>query len=368
METNFALRLNSLTPIIINPKGDVLSTLLAQIENVVIDSLLKTFGLDELLRSQYGDYLKKIGTTLIEYQQDPAAVEAMLESKAQAYIQSTRDGFVDNAKTMASEQLFKLGSLLNNKIGHKLDFATKYLPKSPQELAHANSLEDVVDSEAIKNDIESAADGALAGLATVALQKTNVCEWANKAIDIAQGAQKVCDQIEQISNLPSVAKEALIAEGDRIVQQYSSQLCPNYQPSSELIKLTGKNINTIDLKLEAKQVIGLILNEVWFSVRAEFVAGFDNLQNFLRRLINAIKTGFKQAMAQYGNILRQGFSAAIDDLISTVQDRLISLFSRTLKRIKDVLQKAAPSLLAVQSSQSSTCAALCLRTILSVSL
>lgn len=66
METNFALRLNSLTPIIINPKGDVLSTLLAQIENVVIDSLLKTFGLDELLRSQYGDYLKKIGTTLIE--------------------------------------------------------------------------------------------------------------------------------------------------------------------------------------------------------------------------------------------------------------------------------------------------------------
>ncbi len=157
---------------------------------------------------------------------------------------------------------------------------------------------------------------------------------------------KVRKSEEGLEVLESVDKKAVLKADKKARAEYEKKLAREYYTSPKFIKDTAKAAGMVGLAMGARQALGLIFTEIWFSVKEEFnkLTGDFNLKEFLNSLGNGVKNGFEKAKLKYRELISKFFSGAMSGMLSSLTTTLCNIFFTTAKNIVRVIRQTYASL------------------------
>ena len=100
-------------------------------------------------------------------------------------------------------------------------------------------------------------------------------------------------------------KKNLVEEYRRSEKATNKKINQIYYTSSQFLKDTTKAAGTVGLQMGARQTVGLIFTEIWFSVKEEFDHVYMpfEMNVLLTAVGNGIKKGFNNAKIKYKELL-----------------------------------------------------------------
>lgn len=153
-------------------------------------------------------------------------------------------------------------------------------------------------------------------------------------------------RLERLEQLESVDTDRLAAR-DRVARrEYESRLARTYYTSPKFLKDTARAALKRGTQLGIRQAVGLILAEVWFSVREEFPrivakmkADFD-IKVFIQGIIQTIKRAFNRVKAKYKEIISAYKQGLLAGYLSSISSTVINIFATTAKNVGRILRES----------------------------
>ncbi|MGL6229261.1 MAG: hypothetical protein ACRC3J_08660 [Culicoidibacterales bacterium] len=315
----------------------VLSNLFEQYEYVIVESLMTTFGLDWLVKDQYGGDVDTIHNVR-KIDQDK-----QLTYKNQVNAATYQANSVYDSKTYHHDERF-IQQRRNNKQaqlqGQLRDSYTgkRFTWNDRVDLDHTISAKEIHDDRG--RILANVKGEDLANQATN-LNATNMrTNRTKKAETMDRFMTKYANEYSDLE------KSQMKAADNQARHAYEVQLAQAYYTSPKFAKDLSLASGKTALKMGTKQVLGFIFAEMWFAVKKEFDQ-FDNqfdLKAILTAIGRGIKQGFAQAQKKYHSLFKRFLSSSLAGALASLTTTLCNIFFTTAKNTVKIIRLSYASL------------------------
>lgn len=323
-----------------DPNMPVMDLLFQQYKRVIVESLITSFGLDFLVKDQYGGDVDTIHNV-----RQVGQVPEMAYKNAQNAAAYKNHGDYDNNEyhndpryRKIREQLKKqkeAGVLRDAYTGDKVDRNGK------------TDLDHVISAHEIHND----RGRVLAGIKGTDLAN---CEENLKATNPHTNRTKKDGTIDQLlerrgDEYSDKQKEKMREVDAAARKDYNAKLAAAYYTSPHFAKDLTLAAANVGLRMGVRQALGFVFAEMWFAVEQEFQAcdakdePFD-LGDFLGRIGRGIQRGFENAKQKFPDLFSKFFSGATAGVLASLTTTLCNIFFTTAKNVVRVIRQSYASI------------------------
>lgn len=337
MEQVGRLNLNNIE---VEDSGNLFTTLVNSYEKIIMESILVSFGLDIFIKDQHGGDVDTIHNVR-EIGKDPEMTYKSQKNK-EIYETTPKYDSKVHGVTVRKDKAFvttKNNYKKERELGNSYD---EYTGKKFETVSGAD-LDHVVPIEKIHSD----RGRILAGVDTkdLANSKENL-KITNSSLNRSKSNLTNEDFIEKKgkNNALDTETQKRMKKLDKIAKKnIDAKLYKEYYKlnfSSPFVKDTFKASSSLSMKMGMKQVIGLVITEVWFAVKEDlenFSTSNTLKENFLQ-LKDTIEKAFSKAKEKYKDFINKFKEGAIAGLLSSLTTTICNIFFTTAKNIVKIFR------------------------------
>ena len=338
METYVASVVKGYSPAL---EENVMKSIFSQYERVVIESLITSFGLDFIFKDKYGGdvdtihNVRKIGTdSEMEYKN--AANEAAYNSKGEydSHSYHSHKDYIRINREVSEQR--KSGVLTDSYTDEKIARNGK------------SDLDHVISSKEIHED-----RGRI--LAELKGEDLANCESNLKATNPHTNRTKKADSMDTFldkhgDEYTEEQKNNMREKDTAARSDYNAKLERAYYTSPKFAKDLSKAAAVNGAKMGAKQALGFIFAEIWFSVKEEFRKLDDtsdsemDIGGTLRAIGNGVKQGLENAKAKYKDLFERFISGSVAGALSSIATTICNIFFTTAKNVVKIIRMSFVSM------------------------
>lgn len=356
-------------------------SIFTQYENVVIQALVTSFGLDFLVKDRHGgdvdtiNNVRKIGEDPnMEYKSKKNASNYDNRGKydQKSYHSDYRDGEKTNFAKIKHEK--RQNYFENGNKAFKDEYTGEnnlnFLGKSKNAPADKNAeLDHVIEAKSIHDDpgrVLAGLDGKL-----LADNPENFA-WTNKSLNASMGSwanqqmqqwKRQCEEAKKTGSTippkPRVDMEAYIDSHPELDEKtkknmldrykkakkaYDTKVNRVYYTSKEFWKNTGIAAGKLGLTMGLRQALGLVFTEIWFTVKDAIVQSRKDGKALFDAIAKAVKQGLKNAKTKFREIWEKFIEGAVAGVLSSLVTTLANIFFTTAKNIIKIIRETFASL------------------------
>ena len=339
----------------IDKNENVLKDVWEQYENVIVQSLITSFGLD-FIQDQHGGDIDTIHNVR-QIGKDPK----MHYKNAQNAADYAKRGAYDSRKYHQDPRYIAINRKMseNKKNGTLTDAYTgKGVARNAKmDLDHVISAKEIHDDPgrilagAKGTDLANTKDNLKPTDRSInrsmqAKDKEEYLQtWAEKGpqrqarINELQAKSSLSDkerkELNKLEKQEEINPNKVRAEEQHARKAYDRQVAFDYYTSSKFLTATVKGAGSLGAKMGLRQAAGLVLYEVWAAAKAELqaLAPGKSLKNMLEAVANGIKKGFANAKEKYREILAKFGEGFLAGALSSLTTTICNIFFTTAKNI-----------------------------------
>ncbi len=324
-----------------NNKKTTFTNMFDQYEAVIVHSLVTSFGLDFLLTDQHGGdvdtihNVRKIGA-------DP---EMHYKNQANAIVYANRGDY--NSAAYHSDPRYikrnrecsaakKAGKLQDAYTGKTIAANESY------DLDHVISAKEIHDD---RGRVLAELDGTELANSSENLQPTNPHTNRSKK------AKTMDEFLDKKGDEYSPEEKRRMKEADaRSRAAYEAKLARAYYLSPKFAGDVALAAGNVGLKMGLRQAVGLMMAELWFSVKEEFQnrnsrfnAG-HSLKEYLSAIREGIRTWFGRVKSKRKELFARFRDGALAGVLSSITTTLINIFFTTVKNTVKIIRQVYSNL------------------------
>lgn len=337
MENIGTLNLNNVE---VEDTGNLFTTLVNSYEKIIMESILVSFGLDIFIKDQHGGDVDTIHNVR-EIDKDPEMTYKSQKNKENYEATPKYDSKIHGTEVRNDKAFIttKNNYKRERELGNSYD---EYTGKKFETVSGAD-LDHVVPIEKIYSD----RGRILAGVDTkdLANSKENL-KITNSSLNRSKTNLTNEEFIEKRGKSNNLDKETenRMRKLDRVARKnIDAKLYKEYYKlnfSSPFMRDTFKTSSSLSIKMGVKQVIGLVITEVWFAVKEDlknFSPSNSLKENFLQ-LKDTIEKAFSKAKEKYKDFINKFKEGAIAGLLSSLTTTICNIFFTTAKNIVKIFR------------------------------
>lgn len=344
MISNFAVKSNK--DFFLEPEDSIMEGIFKQYERVIIESLISSFGLDFLVKDQYGgdvdtiNNVRNIGKDKqmnYKNQLNQKTYENREKYSAADYHKGTNYQTIKKEARNNYNQFNK--SVEDAYTGTELHFLGR--SKGPDSKINAE-LDHVISSNSIHED----RGRVLSGLngKDLANSRENL-QFTNKSLNASMQDMEIPDYIEKHPELSPEVKANMMKHYNKSKSIYEAKIAKEYYTSSKFAKDITFAAGNIGARMGLREALGFVFAEMWFAVKEEFEK-IDKEFDFGKLLIaigNGIKRGFENAKGKYRDLFERFKEGALAGALSSFTTTLCNIFFTTAKNVAKVIRQSYAS-------------------------
>ncbi|QUN06912.1 hypothetical protein KDN34_05560 [Shewanella yunxiaonensis] len=349
-----------------------------ELEKTVVQSLTTTFGLDFLLfEDKIGGDVDTINNVRNgvhatdaernkfqqkeEYNSTPYHQHKDYIQTGRSDKESHRQGKLDDgyrAQTMSANELGKrdldhvmsakeihedAGRVLAELDGVELANQRSNLKSTHQAVNRSKGKSSVSEYlDKLPNLIEANEKQILADESRLASMPRNTPEEQHKARELQDKIQSTKDKVAQ---LKSVDPEKMRQADKEARDNYNQQINQAYYTSSKFLTSTAKASGIAGLKMGARQVLGLVLAEIWFELRKEIPKIYHSLKDnfqfdaFIEKITNTLKNIWKRVKQRFSDFLTSFKDGFLSGVMGSLTTTLFNVFATTQKQSIKIIRE-----------------------------
>ena len=344
MENTGTLNLNNVE---IEDTGNLFTTLVNSYEKIIMESILVSFGLDIFIKDQHGGDVDTIHNVR-EIGKDPEMTYKSQKNK-EIYEATPKYNSKIHGAEVRKDKVFiatKNNYKKERELGNSYDEYTgkKFGTDGKADLDH------IVPIEKIYSD----RGRILAGVDTkdLANSKENL-KITNSSLNRSKNNLTNEEFIEKRGKSNNLDKETenRMRRLDKIAKKnIDAKLYKEYYKlnfSSPFMRDTFKTSSSLSIKMGMKQVIGLVITEIWFAVKEDFenFSTSNSLKENFFQLKDTIEKAFNRAKEKYKDFIDKFKEGAISGLLSSLTTTICNIFFTTAKNIVKIIRYAYVSII-----------------------
>ena len=322
--------IDDIEPNYIGKQNNAFKTLFEQYEKVMVESLITSFGLDFLVKDQYGGDVDTIHNVRAMdhdsnlYYKD-VANRCAYETRG-AYNTQEYHSHSNYKKTNEKVSLLK-------KAGNAVDAYTgeKICSRARTDLDHIVSAKEIHDDRArvlsgLKgSDLANCNDNL-----AVTNPHTNRSKKALKMEEFLEkkGHEYTEEQRERMRSLDKNARESI-----------DKQINTAYYTSSKFICSSAMAAGKTGFNMGVRQVLGLVFTEIWFAIRAEIKNAYGSVKILLKSIGKGFTKGLENAKKRYKYLWKKFVEGALAGAMSSFTTTLCNAFFTTTQNFIHILRE-----------------------------
>ena len=344
MENTGTLNLNDVE---IEDTGNLFTTLVNSYEKIIMESILVSFGLDIFIKDQHGGDVDTIHNVR-EIGKDPEMTYKSQKNKEIYEATPKYDSKIHGAEVRKDKAFITTRN--NYKKERELDNSYDEYTGKKFEINSKADLDHVVPIEKIYSD----RGRILAGVDTkdLANSKENL-KITNSSLNRSKNNLTNEEFIEKRGKSNNLDKETenRMRKLDKIAKKnIDAKLYKEYYKlnfSSPFMRDTFKTSSSLSIKMGMKQVIGLVITEIWFAVKEDFenFSTSNSLKENFFQLKDTIEKAFNRAKEKYKDFIDKFKEGAISGLLSSLTTTICNIFFTTAKNIVKIIRYAYVSII-----------------------
>ena len=338
---------NASSDFFFNPDEDIIASLFKQYEQVIVESLVTSFGLDLLINDVHGGnvdtihnvrqigkdeqmtYKNKTNQNNYENRGDYKPSEYHKGTNYQTMKSDAKKNYQESGKTVKDAYT-----------GDELYFLGKRKGADPSFNAE---LDHVMSAKSIHEDrgrVLSGLDGK-----NLANSHENL-QFTNKSLNASMQDKDIPEYIEKHPELFSEVKEKMMNSDKKAKSIYERKLAKEYYRSPEFAKDVTFIAGSVGAKMGIRQALGFVFAEIWFAVKEEFngVGEQFDFSELLSSIGNGIKRGFENAKEKYKELFAKFREGAIVGVLSNLTTTLCNIFFKTAKNVVKIIRQSYVSI------------------------
>lgn len=323
-----------------DPNMPVMDLLFQQYKRVIVESLITSFGLDFLVKDQYGGDVDTIHNV-----RQVGQVPEMTYKNAQSAAAYENHGKYDTREYHRDPRYKEINRQISQqkKAGVLRDAYTgdKVARNGKTDLDHVISAHEIHDDRG----------RVLAGIKGTDLAN---CEENLKATNPHTNRSKKDGTMDQLlerrgDEYSDKQKENMQKVDAAARKDYNAKLAAAYYTSPRFAKDLTLAAANVGLRMGVRQALGFVFAEMWFAVEEEFQAcdakdePFD-LGDFLGRIGRGIQRGFENAKHKFPDLFSKFFSGATAGVLASLTTTLCNIFFTTAKNVVRVIRQSYASI------------------------
>jgi len=328
-------------------ENNVMTSIFEEYERVIVESIMTSFGLDFLVKDQYGGdvdtihNVRKIGKNdqmTYKNQANQKDYENKEKYNSGAYHRGTnyqttkkeaRDNYRQNNQTVEDAYT-----------GGELGFLGKSKGANPKKNAE---LDHVISAKSIDEDrgrVLAGVDGK-----DLANSPENL-KFTNKSLNASMQDKEIPTYIENHPELPPEQKEKMMKHYNKSKLMYEDKLAKEYYTSKKFRKDVAFAAGSVGVKMGFRQALGFVFTEVWFTLKEEFenINGHFDLGELLFAIAKGIERGIKNAKEKYKELLSKFKEGVVAGALSSLTTTLCNIFFTTAKSVSKIIRQSWASL------------------------
>lgn len=344
MENIGTLNLNNVE---VEDTGNLFTTLVNSYEKIIMESILVSFGLDIFIKDQHGGDVDTIHNVR-EIDKDPEMTYKSQKNK-EIYEATPKYDSKIHGTEVRNDKAF-ITTRNNYKKERELDNSYDEYTGKKFETNSKADLDHVVPIEKIYSD----RGRILAGVDTkdLANSKENL-KITNSSLNRSKSNLTNEEFIEKRGKSNNLDKETenRMKKLDKITKKnIDAKLYKEYYKlnfSSPFMRDTFKTSSSLSIKMGMKQVIGLVITEIWFAVKEDFenFSTSNSLKENFFQLKDTIEKTFNRAKEKYKDFIDKFKEGAISGLLSSLTTTICNIFFTTAKNIVKIIRYAYVSII-----------------------
>ncbi|WP_339002602.1 hypothetical protein LDK17_07105 [Fusobacterium polymorphum] len=344
MENIGTLNLNNVE---VEDTGNLFTTLVNSYEKIIMESILVSFGLDIFIKDQHGGDVDTIHNVR-EIDKDPEMTYKSQKNK-EIYEATPKYDSKIHGTEVRNDKAF-ITTRNNYKKERELDNSYDEYTGKKFETNSKADLDHVVPIEKIYSD----RGRILAGVDTkdLANSKENL-KITNSSLNRSKSNLTNEEFIEKRGKSNNLDKETenRMKKLDKIAKKnIDAKLYKEYYKlnfSSPFMRDTFKTSSSLSIKMGMKQVIGLVITEIWFAVKEDFenFSTSNSLKENFFQLKDTIEKTFNRAKEKYKDFIDKFKEGAISGLLSSLTTTICNIFFTTAKNIVKIIRYAYVSII-----------------------
>ena len=332
-----------------DPSESVLEALFREYEHVIFKSIITSFGLDALIRDQYGGDVdtihgvRSIGTDPLSHYKSAENRKAYEERGV--YNHKDVEGFGNNYQTIRhNARAFYVENPHNNTVQDAYeDRPLHFLGHSKGRPIDKNAeLDHVISAKSIHDD----RGRVLAGLSTADLADSeDNLRWTNEHLNRSMGALEIPDYIDKHPELADDAKARMMDVYAQAKASYEKTIIKSYyfdfsNPNCrQFYKQAASSSLYRGFQMGIRQAVGFLIVEIWFSVKEGIEKSDGTFNGTCDAIAVGLKTGIASALNNY-RILFDTFgegllSGILSSVTSTITNAFVTISASTGKIIRE---------------------------------
>lgn len=351
-----------------SPTEPVMESIFQQYERVLLESLISSFGLDFLIQDRHGGDVDTVYNVRQIGQDEKMAYKN--EKNAQDY---KNRGAYDSAEYHRHANYIAKNKEISEqrKAGILIDAYTGNLiaPNGKSDLDHVISAKEIHDD---RGRCLAGLTGADLANSPENLQPTDrsvnrsmkeksideYTEWLKvnepqriaeiqklKSKPTSELTDKERAKLNKLEKLSAIDPERMKAADSTARKANEAKIFKAYYTSTGFAKDMTYAAGRVGVQMGARQVLGFIFAEMWFSVKKEFEAtqGHFDLGEFFKALGRGIKSGFESAKEKYAELLSKFMGGALAGALSSLTTTLCNIFFTTAKNVVRIIRQSYAS-------------------------
>ena len=302
-------------------------SIIDEYQRIVLESLFTAFGLDALLvKDQYGGdvdtihNVRQIGKDKeMEYKNKQNALDYENRGEYNSSEYHQHPNYKATNKEISEKR--KAGNLKDGYTGEKIK------PNEKTDLDHIVSAKEIHDDP---GRVLAEYDGAdLANLDENLTPTSPSINRSKKADSMAEHLEK---KGEKYTNRE---KKRMMEKDKKARAKINKSIARKYYSSNKFLKDTATAAGRLGIQMGLRQILGLMLTEVWISIRNEFKNFGENLDisETFEKVKIAAKKAFENIKVKYKEYIEKFLEAGLSGIFSSITTTIINIFSTTIKNI-----------------------------------
>ena len=320
-----------------DPQESIFDSLFREYERVIFKSLITSFGLDIFIKDQYGGDVDTIhNVRLIDEDPKMKYKNAKNESDylnrgpySHKDVEGTGTNF-QKKKSEARKEYFENNNTVQDEYEDKpLGFLGKSKNHPTEKSAE---LDHVLSASSIHND----RGRVLAGMSTVELADSEEnLKWTNEHLNKSMNADEIPDYIAKHPELPEKVKKKMMDAYNQAKAEYEKKLIRAYyfdfnNPNCrQFYKDVAKSAGRRGIQMGLRQAIGLIITELWFSIKDELELCDGSFEEALKAIPRGLKKGTVNVKEKYKNIFSTFGEGLVSGILSSLTTTVCNVFFTT---------------------------------------
>lgn len=351
-------------------EGSVFKSLFKEYEQVVVKSLITSFGLDAILmHDRRGGNVDTINTvrdsSVTDYANKKNQADYDNRGNYDSYGYHSHENYKKVNKEASDQR--KSGNFEDAYTGKKVSRNAKL------DLDHIISAKEIHDDSgrvlaelkgedlACKDSNLTATDQSInrskkASTVTEFNEKIEA-DKSNRQAKIKELetkgnlSDKERKELNKLQKLDEVDPEKMKKKDDKAREAYERELAGTYYTSKKFLKDTATSSLKSGCNMGLRQCLGLILSEVWFSVSEEFpqimkrMKDKFKLEEFLKEMAETFKKAFIKIKSKYKEVISSFKDGMLAGILSSISSTIINIFFTTAKFVQRILRESWASII-----------------------